>query len=172
MQPISKRALAVSVSMLLAVAAAALFAPYQPEVQAATKSKGELQIDLTVFAASPAAVITRITALDPASSGFIVDSFFDVSYAVANIGSSGLDEIRASSFSVDSFFDITYDIESSKTSIEIVSLSLRATLTDPADPKALENSLAAVRTVLDPGDGTGGPQYMAKGTVKFFNTAK
>ncbi|PZC46356.1 MAG: hypothetical protein C1O27_001933 [Chloroflexi bacterium] len=171
MQFIRKRAWALSVSMLVAVAAAALFAMYQPEAQAATNVKGEVRIELAVFSTTPDQVMARIIELDPAESGFIVDSFFDITYGVANIGSSGLDGVRASSFNVDSFFDVTYDIEFSKIPIEMVSLSLRGTLTDPTDPRALTTALAAVRATIDPGDGTG-PQYMANGTVKFFNQSK
>lgn len=176
MQTISKRSLVVSVSLLLAVAAAALFAMYQPNVQAAATAQAEVQIDIVVLGQTPEKVIATIAKIDPATSGFVVDSFFDISYA-ANIGSSGQDGVTATSFTVDSFFDVTYELRSDgddtgRWDTEMVSLSLRGPLADPSDPMAVANALSAARSAIEAGgDGTG-PEYMAKGTVKFFNESK
>ncbi|MDA0799438.1 MAG: hypothetical protein O2884_12310 [Chloroflexi bacterium] len=174
MQTTSQRAIVVSIAILLAAAAAAVFAMYQPNVQAAPQAKADVQIDLMVIGQSPESVIARLGKIDPASSGFIVDSFFDITYA-ANIGSSGLDGVTATGFNVDSFFDISYELSvdstgTSRFDTEMVSLSLSGPLTNPSDPTAVATALKAVGDAISP---PGDPiEYMAKGTVKFFNPTK
>ena len=141
-----KRAWVVLLASLMALVIAAGLMAFRPSVQADSKSKGEAELELIIELGSGAdGIPTTIEEVVQAVSNvgsFAVDSFFDITY-VSDIGSSGLD-----GFSVDSFFDITYRIESpsdAKIEIELVALTLRSTLSDPANPGgALDAVKAAV----------------------------
>ena len=84
--------------------------------------------------------------------GFVVDSFFDISY-VRNIGSSGLDG-NTTTFQVDSFFDVFYEIKFDNPKgggdrtiqTEMLSMDLSATPNDPTNPAgAIDAVTRAVR---------------------------
>ena len=139
-----------SVAIPTAIIAMFFLVSYQPSAQAAAKAKGEIQIDLFVTGMTPSEAIARIKK-GTTGTTFQVDSFFDITYS--NIGSSGLDGVRASSFNVDSFFDITYEISFDSSTgfwdTEMVSMSLSGSVDDPNDPAAMENALAAVRKALN-----------------------
>jgi hypothetical protein len=116
----NKRTVFGAITLLIAFAAATLFVAFQPDAQAAQKPKADFQIDVFVTGTLASDVVRTIEKVAAASQhprsltpAFNVDSFFDITYS--NIGSSGLDGIRASSFTVDSFFDIEYQIKGNDT---------------------------------------------------------
>lgn len=131
-----------ALAMLAGVATAA-----QPAGQAAAAVRGEAQLDL-VFAVPAGSSMEEIVTALRGQKAFNVDSFFDIDVSplasVPNIGSSGLDGVRASSFNVDSFFDITYEIFGDP-DFDMVAMSVLGTLADPTNPGAV---LDAVRDVL------------------------
>lgn len=120
-------------ALLAALFAAVIFATYGPNAQAATPTKGEFQLDLIVSYPAGRPVEQVVSSIR--SSGNF-DVFFNITY-VSNIGSSGLDGVRASSFNVDSFFDITYELTRSDFETEMVAMTLSGTLSDPSNPSVL-----------------------------------
>ena len=130
-------------ALLLSIGALVAFAGVvaaQPTAQAAG-AKGEARLDVVVAIPSPPSsdgtspTATDIVAAISGQSEFIVDSFFDISYAAANIGSSGLDGVRISSFNVDSFFDIEYEIFGDP-DFAFLAISVTEALADPSNPGA------------------------------------
>lgn len=132
-------------AVLLGLGALAMFAGVaaaaQPAGQAAGGTKGGAELDLVVSVpitpgGSPA---TDLEEALRGQSDFQVDSFFDVEYSrvapVRNIGSSGLDGVRASSFNVDSFFDVTYEIFGDP-DFDLLRVSATGVLADPLNPGA------------------------------------
>jgi hypothetical protein len=153
----NKRTVFGAITLLIAFAAATLFVAFQPDAQAAQKPKADFQIDVFVTGTLASDVVRTIEKVAAASQhprsltpAFNVDSFFDITYS--NIGSSGLDGIRASSFTVDSFFDIEYQIKGNDTGYwdtEMVSLSLTGIFGDPDfDVAAAEQVFAAVSAAV------------------------
>lgn len=132
-------------AVLLGLGALAMFAGVaaaaQPAGQAAAGVRGEAQLDLVVSVpitpgGSPA---TDLEEALRAQGEFRIDSFFDVEYArvasVPNLGSSGLDGVRASSFNVDSFFDVSYEIFGDP-DFDLLRVSATGVLADPTNPGA------------------------------------
>lgn len=163
----SKRTAFGAIALLIAFAAATMLVAFQPGVQAKNKPKADFQIDIFVTGTTASAAVRTIEKVaaasqDPRSTtpAFNVDSFFDITYA--NIGSSGLDGVRASSFNVDSFFDVEYQIDGNRTGsgdidgnrtgswdTEMVSLSLTGIFGDPDfDIAAAEQVFTAISNAV------------------------
>lgn len=153
----SKRTAFGAIALLIAFAAATMLVAFQPGVQAKNKPKADFQIDIFVTGTTASAAVRTIEKVaaasqDPRSTtpAFNVDSFFDITYA--NIGSSGLDGVRASSFNVDSFFDVEYQIDGNRTGswdTEMVSLSLTGIFGDPDfDVAAAEQVFTAISNAV------------------------
>ena len=160
-----KKSSIVFLVALFAVVVTAGTIVVQPTAVAAVPAKGEAQMDFMIEVGmapdgTPMSVQQLVKVISNIGSsgedGFIVDSFFDITY-VSNIGSSGID-----GFSVDSFFDVSYKIDNSSDKTfdtEMVALSLRSTLDDPNNPaRAIDAVKAAVEK-------TGGRVYYGHVTV-------
>ncbi len=136
-------------AVLLGLGALAMFAGVaaaQPTGQSAGGVRGEAQLDLVVSVpitpgGSPATDLEKVLR---SLREFQVDSFFDIEYArvapVSNIGSSGLDGVRASSFQVDSFFDVSYQIFGDP-DFDMLRVSATGVLADPANPGAATDAV-------------------------------
>lgn len=128
-------------ALLLSIGALAVFAGVvaaQPAAQAAG-AKGEARLDVIVAIPSTlpdgSAGPTTAEIVDAigGQTEFIIDSFFDITYAASNIGSSGLDGVRVSSFNVDSFFDVTYELFGDP-DFDFLAISATGVYSDPANP--------------------------------------
>ncbi len=147
---------AIVILGIIAIVAAVGITTILPEGQVeAGGDKGDVLIQLVLDPGKGGTAQSMVEAIrNIGSSGqdgvrgtFQVDSFFDITYYAANIGSSGLDGV-----SFDSFFDVTYSTPEGTRSVqtEMLSMQLSGRASNPDNPGEI---IDAVRKAVARGGG-------------------